>query len=105
MQIEVLKSQKRLETPIVPSADPALQAVKVKSATITQTVKREAVDVGPQSGPNTAEGAALEQMQARDNADASPTLALEVDTSAQGEDDPGAKTGTFHVDLESSSDN
>ena len=105
VQIEVLKSQKRLETPIVPAADPALQAVKVKSATITQTAKREAVDVGPQSGPNTAEGAALEQMQARDNADASPTLALEVDTSAQGEDDPGAKTGTFHVDLESSSDN
>ena len=105
VQIEALKSQKRLETPIVPSADPALQAVKVKSATITQTVKREAVDVGPQSGPNTAEGAALEQMQARDNADASPTLALEVDTSAQGEDDPGAKTGTFPVDLESSSDN
>ena len=94
------------ETPIVPPAGPVRQAVKVEGATPTQTVKREAVDVGPQPGPNTAEGAALEQRQAGDHADASPTLAPEVDTSAQGGYDSGVKTGKWgDVDLESSSDN
>ena len=92
------------EEAVRPQASAGLQAVKKEVATPIVVKEEDAVNVGSRPVPKTTEGAALEQMRAGEAANACSQLAPEVDTSAQGEDEPATGSGIVPVDLDSSSD-